>query len=102
MYTQTFIQAQTKENIKASRHWPLCGEFTGGPTQRASNAEKISIGWRHHVQMKGELVIFFESIISVIVLQNKQNRKCGTKAHILPRVYTVVTTYLQFSWQYLQ
>ena len=21
--------AQIKENIKAARHWPLCGEFTG-------------------------------------------------------------------------
>ena len=25
----TFIQAQIKKNIKALRHWPLCGEFTG-------------------------------------------------------------------------
>ena len=25
----TFIQAEIKENIKAPRHWPLCGEFTG-------------------------------------------------------------------------
>ena len=24
-----FIQVQMKENIKAPRHWPLCGEFTG-------------------------------------------------------------------------
>ena len=24
----TFILAQIKENIKAPRHWPLCGEFT--------------------------------------------------------------------------
>ena len=24
----TFIQVQIKENIKAPRHWPLCGEFT--------------------------------------------------------------------------
>ena len=23
------FKAQIKENIKASRHWPLCGEFTG-------------------------------------------------------------------------
>ena len=23
------IQAQIKVNIKAPRHWPLCGEFTG-------------------------------------------------------------------------
>ena len=25
----TFIQVQIKENIKAPRHCPLCGEFTG-------------------------------------------------------------------------
>ena len=23
------FKAQIKENIKALRHWPLCGEFTG-------------------------------------------------------------------------
>ena len=49
--TQQFIQAQIKENIKALRHWPLWGEFTGDrwiPAQRASNAENVSIWWRHH------------------------------------------------------
>ena len=25
----TVMQAQIKENIKAPRHWPLCGELTG-------------------------------------------------------------------------
>ena len=29
LFTQPFIQAQIKENIKAPRHWPLWGEFTG-------------------------------------------------------------------------
>ena len=29
LFTQPFIQTQTKENIKAPRHWPLCGEFSG-------------------------------------------------------------------------
>ena len=29
IFTQPFIQAWIKENIKAPRHWPLCGEFTG-------------------------------------------------------------------------
>ena len=49
----TVIQAQIKENIKAPRHWPLCGEFTGTgefPAQRASNAENVSIWWCHHVE----------------------------------------------------
>ena len=45
----TVIQTQIKENIKAPRHWPLYGEFTGEfPAQMASNAENISIWWRHH------------------------------------------------------
>ena len=41
-----------QRNIKASRHWPLCGDFTGTgefPAQRASYAENASIWWRHHV-----------------------------------------------------
>ena len=51
LFTQSCIQAQIKENTKAPRHWPLCGEFTGTgefPAQRASNAENGSIWWRHH------------------------------------------------------
>ena len=28
-FAQPFIQAQIKENTKAPRHWPLCGNFTG-------------------------------------------------------------------------
>ena len=27
LFTQSFTQVQIKENIKAPRHWPLCGEF---------------------------------------------------------------------------
>ena len=30
LFTQPFIQAQIKENIKAPRNRPWCGEFTGG------------------------------------------------------------------------
>ena len=51
MFTQAFIQAQIKESIKAPRHWPLRGEFTGDrwiPAQMASYAENVSIWWRHH------------------------------------------------------
>ena len=29
LFTQVFVQAQIKENIKAPRHYPLWGEFTG-------------------------------------------------------------------------
>ena len=31
LFTQPFIHAQIKGNIKAPRHWPLLGEFTGDP-----------------------------------------------------------------------
>ena len=51
LFTQSFIRAQIKENIKAPRHWPLCGEITRTgefPAQRASNAENVSIWWRHY------------------------------------------------------
>ena len=41
LFTQAFIQVQINENTKAPRHWLLCGEFT-------SNAENVSIWWRHH------------------------------------------------------
>ena len=50
LFTQPFIQAQINENIKAPRHWPLWGEFTGDrwiAAQIASNAENVSIWWRH-------------------------------------------------------
>ena len=51
LFTQPFIRAQIKGNIKA-RVTGLCawnspgtGEF---PAQMASNAENVSIWWRHH------------------------------------------------------
>ena len=46
----SIVQAPIKENIKAPCHWPLWGEppVAGGfPAQRASNAENVSIWWRH-------------------------------------------------------
>ena len=49
-----------KKNIKAPRHWPLCGEFTGTgefAAQRASNPENVSIWRRHHVPLFCPFVI---------------------------------------------
>ena len=52
LFTQSFIQAQIKENIKAPRHWPLCVEFTNEfPAQMINNAENVSIRWRHHASV---------------------------------------------------
>ena len=58
---QKFVQAQIIENMKPPRHWPLWGEplVTGGfPSQRASNAENVSIWWRHHDMPPRLLVIW--------------------------------------------
>ena len=43
LFTQPFNRAHIKENIKAPRHWHC--DF---PAQMASNAESVSIWWRHH------------------------------------------------------
>ena len=49
LFTEPFIRAQIKEIIKAPRHWPLGGEFTGDfPAKMTSNAKNVSISWRHH------------------------------------------------------
>ena len=45
VYSTVYSDADQR-NIKAPRHWPLCGEFTGTgefPAQRASYAENIAI-----------------------------------------------------------
>ena len=44
------FKVQIKENIKAPRHWPLWPMTDEFPAQRASNAENVSIWWRHHAQ----------------------------------------------------
>ena len=47
-----FVQAQIKENIKASHRWPLWEEFTGDrwlPCTKTSNAENVPIWWHHYV-----------------------------------------------------
>ena len=48
LFVQQFDQAQVKENIKVPLHWgnpPVTGGFT---SQMNSNAENVSIWWRHH------------------------------------------------------
>ena len=60
LVTQPFVQTQIEENIKAPRHWWLCGEFTGDwwiLAQRASNAENVSIWRRHQVYFMGDNVV---------------------------------------------
>ena len=39
LFTQSFIQTQIKENIKAPRHWPMCGDFTGDRWSPRTNGQ---------------------------------------------------------------
>ena len=51
LFVQQFVQAHINENINIPRHWPLWRESTGDrwiPLTRTSNAENVSILWRHH------------------------------------------------------
>ena len=49
LFTQLCIQTHIKQNPKAPRHMFLWGWPVDSPAQRASNAEKDSIWWRHHI-----------------------------------------------------
>ena len=59
VYSTVYPGADQRKH-KAPRHWPLCGEFTGGefPALMASNAETVSIWWRHHEVHRPRYVIF--------------------------------------------
>ena len=51
LLNRLFRRRSKKTSKLRVRHWPMCGEFTGDrwiPAQRASNAESVSIWWRHH------------------------------------------------------
>ena len=52
VYSIVYSRADQRKH-QTPRHWPLCGEF---PAQMASNAENVSIWWRHHViQVKNSI-----------------------------------------------
>ena len=67
----TAIQTQMKENIKAPRHWPLCGEFTGDRTNgqlrgkcfhlMTSSWKGFHYPWHHKVEKwyKVKYVLWF-------------------------------------------
>ena len=51
LFSQPFVHAQIKDNIKTLRHWPLWRKPTlicGFSVQRATNTENVTIWWRHH------------------------------------------------------
>ena len=49
LFTQPFIKAQFKENIKAPRHWPLWGEITGDqwiPRTKSSSVDDVIMNFQ--------------------------------------------------------
>ena len=58
VYSDVYSDSDKKKIIKAPRHWPLCREFTA---QMASNAENVSIWWRHHGRL-GTVFIIVEDM----------------------------------------
>ena len=79
VFSWPFAQAHIKENIKALRHWPVWGESTGFPSQRASNAENVSIWWRRHVygsRFMLSCIPFYSLFISVTSLAPGQSYDC--------------------------
>ena len=71
LLTQPFMYAQIKENINALRHWPWWREFTGEfPAQRASNAENVSIWWRHHVKALYQVYAADTCVIGYYILKS--------------------------------
>ena len=61
LFVQLPVQAYIKENIKALQHCPLPEKFCSDqwfPSQRASNAERISLSWCHHDLCSINRIIF--------------------------------------------
>ena len=57
VYSTVYSGADQRKH-QAPRHWPLCGGFTGDrliPAQMASNAENVSIWWRHYEEIPFKL-----------------------------------------------
>ena len=65
VFSAIYLDTDHKENIKARRHWlcagnsPEAGEF---PAQIASNAENVSIWWRHHARANVEITENIEKL----------------------------------------
>ena len=76
LFTQLFIQVQTKETLKL-RVTGLCAESSPGtgefPAQMASYAKNVSIGWRHHAQGLTYVVVTVR-IISSPITEYKRGR----------------------------
>ena len=81
LLTQPFLQVKIKENTKAPRHWPSWRQFTGYRwipcTQRASNAENVSIGWRHNERRLS--LVWIKRYVRIKVCHYRPHNMKGTQ-----------------------
>ena len=63
MFTQPFFQAQIKKTIKAPRHWPLWGEFTGASIERRPTVGDDN-WW--HMQLSDLIPQQYSAIIAMV------------------------------------
>ena len=84
LFTEPFVQVQIKGNIKALCHWSLWGEFTGDwkfPAKRTSNAENVSILWRHH---EAQVLIASLPVNSLWPSDIICGKRCGSTSDLKP------------------
>ena len=110
MFAQPFVQGQVKGYIKAPRHWPCAGNspVTGEiPAQRASNAENVSIWWRHHMlfqatcdriirnlcELFSSISLYFLIFFSTLMLMDAIGNATGvnSKQNYLPQRWTMLS-----------
>ena len=93
LFAQPFVQAQIKQNIKATRDWP---PVTGGfPSQRLSNAENVSIWWRHH-EISSALNYWVNSLRPSDAIW--RHRSGSTLAQVMACCLTAPSHYLNQRW----
>ena len=67
---------------------PMTGEFPF-PAHRASNAENVSIWWRHHV-----------SVVMVIVPRSMKEYGCWCQEYFLNCIWMLIVTRTIYIWYY--
>ena len=95
-----------KKNIKAPRHWPLCGEFTGDfPAQMASSAGNVFIWWRHHDDLVHWCICYEFSCLPCGLIQYKLqwfylDRVTNSNAHVnvIFSIITILSSLLLLLW----
>ena len=102
MIVYSTVYLQIKENGKTPRHWPLCREFTGDrciPTQRASNAQKVSIWWRHrdHCWTRGQtnrpIIVFITATIILLTVDDLLHDELSS--------YNISISYIHIQWIFI-